>query len=199
MFIRFIQHRCCVDDDGQCCIWGHHQITQCPAQPPASGFIFTVPGYSRHSEDLSSEFSSADATFKKVWEESMQICCINVSSRLFAYNSILVQNLNDLIRKGHILWILNKEYNSIFGRKMCGLKITISSPFTFNHLNRVLLRQYKWKHDDGWDWSDVYLAELVQHKQLEIRRCSCSHCRVGYGVAIYVDSHCAVSSRSRYV
>ena len=31
----FIQHRCCVDDDGQCCIWGHHQITQCPAQPPA--------------------------------------------------------------------------------------------------------------------------------------------------------------------
>ena len=31
----YIQHRCCIDDDGQCCIWGQHQITQCPAQPPA--------------------------------------------------------------------------------------------------------------------------------------------------------------------
>merc|ERR1712079_158268 len=44
---------------------GRHQITQCPAQPPASAFIFTVPGYSRHSEDLGPEFSSADATFKR--------------------------------------------------------------------------------------------------------------------------------------
>ena len=83
----FIQHRCCVDDDGQCCIWGHHQITQCPAQPPASGFIFTVPGYSRHSEDLGPEFSSADATFKR-FEKNQ--CRFVASMSVHAYLHIIL-------------------------------------------------------------------------------------------------------------
>ena len=83
----FIQHRCCVDDDGQCCIWGHHQITQCPAQPPASGFIFTVPGYSRHSEDLGPEYSSADATFKR-FEKNQ--CRFVASMSVHAYLHIIL-------------------------------------------------------------------------------------------------------------